>query len=262
MKRLYAGLLYVAILCMAGCAKDASYPSISDIFLSWLELKSDVSNAKSTSGFEGRIEEFRRTLNDFSTSPNGFLYKIYMPEDTQLFTDIDSAAGRLDTALKEGGDPEIFPIMLEMDSSIGQLQLIEKGLSDTSQWNYFFLFFFFSLFIIVTILVLWLLYSRLEKAENRERQSLDFSRETIIAQEQERSRIARELHDTVAQDLWRLSFQTESIDKATESAERSRLCREVIKGQKEILQRVRNIYEDLAPPVGWHHTNSFAESLL
>jgi signal transduction histidine kinase len=93
-----------------------------------------------------------------------------------------------------------------------------------------------------------MLYGRLEKAEIRERESMEFSRETIIAQEQERSRIAQELHDTVMQDLWRLTFQTESIDKAGESTERTKLCREVIEGQKEIMQRVRTIYSNLFPP--------------
>ena len=264
MKHFYAVILCIAVFCMASCVKDDSYPSIIDISQEWLELKSDVINTKYTSDFEGRIESFGQTLNEFSSSPIGFFYKIYRPEYVQSLADIASAAGRLNTAFKKGEGLELLPIMQEIDTSIGQLQLIEKSLSDASQMNYFLLFFFFSLFIIVAILVLWMLYGRLEKAESRERQSLDFSRETIIAQEQERSRIARELHDTVSQDLWRLSFQTESIDKATESAERSRLCREVIKGQKEILRRVRNIYEDLAPPplVGWYPTNSFAESLL
>jgi len=233
---------------MTSCAKDDSYPSIIGISQKWLELKSDVIKAENTTDFESRIENFRKTLNEFTASPIGFLYKIYRPEYIQTLADMDMAAGQLISVLKEGDISQILPIMLEIDTNIGQLQLIDKNLSDTSQLNYFFLFFFFSLFIIATILVLWMLYGRLEKAEIRERQSLDFSRETIIAQEQERSRIARELHDTVAQDLWRLTFQTESIDKAGESAERSKLCREVVEGQKEVMQRVRNICNNLFPP--------------
>jgi len=235
-------------LCFAGCAKNSGYPSISAISLSWLELKSEAINAELPSDFESHIEAFLKTLNEFSSSPIGFLYKIHRPEYIQFLADIDSAAKRLSVALKKGGGNELFPVMQEIDSSIGQLQLIEKSLSDASQWNYFFLFFFFCLLIIIVVFALWMLYGRLEKAESRERQSLAFSRETIIAQEQERSRIARELHDTVAQDLWRLSFQTESIDKAAEGAERHRLCTEVAKGQKEIIQRVRSICDNLIPP--------------
>jgi signal transduction histidine kinase len=88
----------------------------------------------------------------------------------------------------------------------------------------------------------------MEKAEKRERQSIVFSRETLKALEQERSRIARELHDTVAQDLWRLSFQTDSIDKKADPGERSRLCGEVTSGQKELMRRIRNLCDYLIPP--------------
>jgi signal transduction histidine kinase len=65
--------------------------------------------------------------------------------------------------------------------------------------------------VVVTVLMLSLCYLLIAKrrAREQEAQNLAFSRETIIAQEQERSRIARELHDTVAQDLLRFSLQTE-----------------------------------------------------
>jgi len=247
-KQIFSVMLYAAIVFMASCAKDDGFPLIIGISQEWLEIKSDVINAGNANDFEGRIEGFRKTLSVFTTSPIGFLYKIYRPEYIQTLTDMDTAAERLNATLKKGSTLELLPIMLEIDTSIGQLQLIEKSLSDNSLLNYFLLFFFFSMFIIATILVLWMLYSRLEKAEVRERQSLEFSRETIIAQEQERSRIARELHDMVAQDLWRLTFQTESIDKANESGERGRLCREVVEGQKEVMQRVRSICDNLFPP--------------
>jgi len=238
----------MAIFCMASCAKDDSFPSIIGISQEWLELKTDAINAEYKTDFESRIENFRKTLTEFTASPIGFLYKIYRPEYIQTLTDMDTAAGRLNATLKEGGTLELLPIMLEIDTGIGQLQLIEKSLSDTSQLNYFLLFFFFSLCIIAIVLVLWMLYGRLEKAEVRERESIEFSRETIIAQEQERSRIAQELHDTVVQDLWRLTLQTENIDKAGERDERGKRFREVIEGQREIMQRVKNIYSNLFPP--------------
>jgi signal transduction histidine kinase len=70
----------------------------------------------------------------------------------------------------------------------------------------------------------------------------------MLAQEQERSRLARELHDTVAQDLWRLTFQTDSIHKAAGEEERRLLCEEVINGQRELIKRIRTICNTLIPP--------------
>jgi signal transduction histidine kinase len=248
MKHFFAVILCAAAVCVTSCAEDDIYPSIMGISQEWLELKSDVINAEYAADFESRIENFRKTLNEFTASSIGILYRIYRPEYIQTLADMDTAAGRLGSVLKRGGSRELLQTLLEIDTGIGRLQLIDKDLSDTSQLNYFLLFFFFSLFIIAAVLGLWMLHGRLEKAEVKERQSLEFSRETIIAHEQERSRIARELHDMVAQDLWRLTFQTESIDKASESDERGRLCREVIEGQKEIMQRVRSICSNLFPP--------------
>ncbi|WP_461247611.1 sensor histidine kinase, partial [Treponema sp. R6D11] len=152
------------------------------------------------------------------------------------------------TAVKNNDDQAIYLAAVEIDASLDRLQRIDNNLSDTSQRDYFFLFFFFSLLVITVILALIVQDARAGKAEKREQQSLAFSRETIITQERERLRIARELHDTVAQDLWRLSFQTESIGKADENAQRDKLCAEVVKGQKEVMQRVRNICDNLVPP--------------
>jgi len=255
MKHLFAGTLCAVIACLTSCANSEVYPSISSISISWLKLKSDIINSKQADDLQGSIEDFRLTLKQFLSSPIIYLYEIQRPENIQILADIDSAVDRLNDTLKEddGLSPEksglpVFSIMLEIDSNLEQLQLIEKSLSETSQLRYFQLFFFFCVLIISIVLIFWVLYSRLEKIEKREKQSLAFSRETILAQEQERSRIACELHDTVAQDLWRLSFQTENIDRVDESAERSRLCAEVVKGQKEIMQRVRSICDNLIPP--------------
>ncbi len=87
---------------------------------------------------------------------------------------------------------------------------------------------------------------KIEKLQHQ--QSISFSRETMLAQEHERSRIARELHDTVAQDLLRLSLQTEIIKKEAVSEKQSQLCMAVAEGQTELLNRIRNICNDLLPP--------------
>jgi signal transduction histidine kinase len=229
--------------------KSVSFPVLN----SWIELKSGILNVNPAqeapnSSLDCKIEDFRLSLNLFTSSPIGFQYKINRPEHLQYLADIDAAAMRLNKALKEGGGAEILSIILEIDSHLDQLRLIEKSLSDNTQLNYFLLFFFFSMCIISIVIAYWLLNTRLEKTEARRRQSAAFSRETIIAQEQERMRISRELHDTVAQDLWRLLFQTDLISKSEDAAGRSRICAEVYNSQNELMIRVRNICDNLIPP--------------
>jgi signal transduction histidine kinase len=173
-----------------------------------------------------------------------------MPDEMRTFETIIPTVEQLKAAVieEDGNDQAAFSLALEIDASIDLLRNIDESLSDTSLLRYFQLFFFFSILIIIIILALRMLHSRVDTAEKRERQSLSFSRETIIAQEQERGRIARELHDTVAQDLWRLSFQTDSIGKTADAAERSRMCAEVVSEQKELMRRIRGICDHLIPP--------------
>ena len=186
MKIFLAGVLCVVILCLASCANNEEYPSIQSVSASWLTLKRGIINAEQTGAIAGNIGDFRRTLKDLETSPIISLYRIRHPENIQILADMDSAADLLNAALKEGRP--VLPLMLEIDSQIEQLQLIEKNLSDAGHLQYFQFLFFLSLAFIGFVVALPALYNRLQKAEKREQQSLAFSRETIITQEQERSR--------------------------------------------------------------------------
>jgi len=254
MKRLLLRAMFMAaaMLLGTGCSEKGSYPSVSSISGEWLEIKRDIyptdHGSKKPIELAVQIDDFRLVMNRFFSSPVGSLYKIHQVEETRSLAAIDSAAERLKIAIQKENSPEVFPIVLEIDSALELLRRIDMDLSARSQMNYFQLFLFFSLLVIIVILTLRILYTRLEKAESREKMSLTFSRETLMAQEQERSRIARELHDTIAQDLWRLSFQTDSIDKAADPGERRRLCSEVAGGQRELMGRIRSLCETLVPP--------------
>ena len=225
----------------AGCAH---YPSVSQVSESWLRLKTSIGS----SNIDTQIDDFKDKLNGLLSSPVAFVYQVHMPENMQFLKGLLSTLDVLKTAAHNGNEEAVFSIVFEIDMTIEQLWQTESELSKKSQIDYFQLFFFFSMLVITSIFFTWGMFNRLEKAKSREKQSLAFSRETVMAQEQERERIARELHDTVAQDLWRLSFQVDGIDRAQDPQERSRLCTEVVSGQKEVMRRVRSICNALVPP--------------
>jgi len=162
------------------------------------------------------------------------MYMVHYADETASLEAAESAINRFKTAVYSRNTEDIFRSVIEIDSAVELLQRIDADLSAKSQLHYFQLFFFFSMLIIIIILGMRFLNSRLEKAEKRERQTLIFSRETIMAQETERKRIACELHDTVLQDMWRLSFKINSEETAKE--------------QREIMQRIRGICDSLIPP--------------
>jgi len=240
-------IVLIAALFTASCTKSGTFPSVASVAGEWLEIKREI-NTDNPASNAAHIENFRLTVERFLTSPVSSLYQVHKPEEMRSFKTIILSAEKLKTAVLDGDSQSIFSLVLEIDTNIDLLRNIDESLSDTSLLRYFQLFFFFTILIIIIILALRILHSRLDTAEKREQQSLSFSRETIIAHERERGRIARELHDTVAQDLWRLSFQTDSIGKTGDAAERSRLCAEVVSEQKELMRRIRDICDNLIPP--------------
>jgi len=243
-------ILITAVILFSGCGESRSFKTISSISEKWLAIKKELLlfPLASTIDIESQIDDFRFALNAFFSSPIGSLYKIHRPEGKQYLEAVNSAAERLKTAVLNNDNTALYLTEIEIDASLDSLQRIDKSLSNAGQRNSFFLFLFFSMLVIIVILVLVAQYASLERAESRERQSLTFSRETIIAQEQERLRIAQELHDTVAHDILQLSLRTEIMNKEDDTTKRSILCDEVVSGQREIMKRIRNICENLIPP--------------
>jgi signal transduction histidine kinase len=246
-----AVILFATIGAARGTAADGGesrpHQSVYSISEKWLSVKKDF-NAPAD-GLVVRINDFCLALNSFFSSPIGSLYQIHRPETIEYLEQVNSAAERLKTAIIINDITATYSTAIEIDASLDGLQRIENDLSDASQRNSFSLFLFFSLLVIAVVLFILLsLYTRLGRAKKREQQSIAFSRETIIAQEQERSRIARELHDTVAQDLLQLSLRTEIMNKEADPSKRNSLCNEVVNGQRTIMKRIRDICENLIPP--------------
>ena len=135
-----------------------------------------------------------RTIN---ASPVGLLYKLHRPEDMRA---IEAAFPCLENLLSaraglapgNGVNPNqsLFSITLEIDTAIDLLRDIDEALSDTSLLRYFHLFFFFTVLVIIIIIALRMLHARLNRAERRERQTLTFSRETIIPPDFQRRGLA------------------------------------------------------------------------
>lgn len=231
-------------------SQTKSHTSVSGISKDWLEIKTELNSIDMTkTGFlADQIKEFNLSLNSFINSPIGYLYRTHRRGEMHTVHDITAAINRLETSVQDGDGRDVSSIIMEIDRAVTTLQNVDAELSAASQLNFFLLFFFFSLLVIAITLTLTALRNRLGKEMSQHQQSMSFARETILAQEHERSRIARELHDTVAQDLLRLSLQTEIIKKDAVCEEQSRLCAKVAEGQTELLSRIRNICNNLIPP--------------
>ena len=121
-------------------------------------------------------------------------------------------------------------------------QEIEKLQKIIHQYTTFFIVFdivFFVTIIIVIIFAIQILKSRKKlKSSNR------YLRFTIKGQEEERARIARELHDTIAQDLRYCRNLSERIEDKNDPELGSKLSNML----EQSLSYVRNMSYNLAPP--------------
>jgi signal transduction histidine kinase len=114
--------------------------------------------------------------------------------------------------------------------------------------RYIYLIWLFVLVVTVLMLSLCYLFIAKRRAEERESQSMAFSRETVMAQEQERQRISRELHDTVIQDLRGVSLGIERISRTNDEKEREKICEETTGIQSSLIKRLRDMCNYLVPP--------------
>jgi PAS domain S-box-containing protein len=76
-----------------------------------------------------------------------------------------------------------------------------------------------------------------------------FSRQLIKAQEDERRRIARELHDQIGQVLTAVKINLDSVQQASRASEVSGYLKDNIEAVDEALRLVRDLSVDLRPPV-------------
>ncbi|MDR2608929.1 MAG: sensor histidine kinase [Treponema sp.] len=182
-----------------------------------------------------RIDAFSGSLTRFFTSPVGKLYRTWKPFDEALWPEPpENFTGMLDAlkaAVQSGDQPLVFTYLADIDTALARLQWIDNRTADSAQSTYFRLLFFFAMLVILVFLSLILLYRKMENTLSRSR---SFSRETLLAQEEERARIARELHDSVAQDLWRLTQKAGGGEAAKE--------------HRALLDKVRQICYSLVPP--------------
>lgn len=93
-----------------------------------------------------------------------------------------------------------------------------------------------------------MLRKQLELNETRARQQEEIIANTILAQENERKRIARDLHDEVGAMLSVVKLNVGRIEKKTEEAGAKELAGETKKYLDDVITQVRRISRALLPP--------------
>ena len=130
-----------------------------------------------------------------------------------------------------------------IDYAMARAKLANRFLTEM----YFYLLLTSSILIVLAGFVIRFLYKMITSSNMREEEGSAFSRAVLVAQEKERGRISRELHDTVAQDINYLCMEMNRIVSVEEKDEREKLYAETAVFRLRLGQRVRNICSTTLP---------------
>ncbi|MDR2053462.1 MAG: sensor histidine kinase [Treponema sp.] len=241
-------------------------PGIQEIVAQWTAIERAFLTSPETPAspaFAGELDGFSRRVDQFAGSRLYRMYR-YIPFSraqgvAALFeppppNEVGEAQAVKDlirsfqeTALR-GDREKALASAMDIHEFMLRWQHLDLEAEKFTSAAYFELFLVFTFFIAAMVLTVWFLHRALKRSLEREQAGSVFSRALVLAQEEERSRIAGELHDTVAQDLRYLALRTGKIGRTASAGERESLCREVAAAQKKLIDQVRNICDGLVPP--------------
>jgi signal transduction histidine kinase len=256
----------VLLLCLlpgqgfaAGLARDtgAEAPmSAYEVSQKWLNMETELLNYVTA---PPAAEKLLAALDDFSKSVDGFLQSpLYESGRLTAFSQTDTTGtirpliGELERAIRAGQTGAVLNFSEEIRKELARWLYLDSAMADTIHLKYFYQFIVLLTLIVIMSALVWRLTVSLEKARLKGKASAAFSRQVVLGQEQERSRIARELHDSVAQELSVLEMKVSQIlyrvGSGDPSGEIQAICGGLSVGHTELIARIRTICNDLAPP--------------
>jgi len=138
---------------------------------------------------------------------------------------------------------------VEIWGSLTRLLVINADKQRNIAASYFHLFAALVAFLVIIVLpFLCFLRRSLTRSLKREAEGTFLSRTYMRAQDAERTRISRELHDTVIQDIRYLMLETEKIGDAHEKSEREKLNAKLMTMMAGLMGTTRGICKNLIPP--------------
>lgn len=225
--------------------RDALIDHVDDHF------EESVIHAPGSESFLSEIVKLRQCAVDFRKRPS---YRFMLSSDPALagiLADIEAATTQTLALVNSEHTPaEVLRAISTLQIVMSDYMRFRIVFSERVTRYYVFLIMFFVSVCVLIIVLIAVFRVRLSSLERNEANTSKFARQIINAQESERISIARELHDTVAQDILCIKVATETMRSAIArtSPEYEAAFRDLIETETICINRIREVCAELRPP--------------
>jgi len=259
-------LIVTGFECAALGSRQNQEAGITALIEQWLGIERRFLEAGLVHGKEAEFvfeeaRQFRRNLVSFLGSETYRIFRVapfssdaksvIAPVTFNEIPEIQAAADLVPDfceAVSKGETGKALLISADISGCLVKALIRSEEIEKLLYNAYLRLMLVFIIFIIITVFVIWYLNRALDRSHRREAEGSWFSRAILFAQEDERARISRELHDTIAQDLRWLSLDMDKIGNCRDAEERKKLCTTAADVHSALIRKVRDICDYLVPP--------------
>ncbi len=220
------------------------YPVLKSEFFSEFEKTESVykiSGSLEDGSYAESVRLFCNFLQAFEKNYKYDFYISYFQNSKTIFNQIKATADSLYIAVLKKDSLQIGEKRLELLAAVSSWQNIEFTSAQVIN-KYSYIVTAIAILIILAFICIIVFYAvALNKSTLSEKDSVAFNAQIIKGQEEERKRIARELHDTVAQDLSYTSLLAGRLQE-------KKIADEICGNQVKCIQEIRSLCYNLSPP--------------
>lgn len=201
---------------------------INSIFDSWMQFETSI--AENPSATQEELQQFISDYEDFRKTD---IYENLIISETY-----GPSLLALDDAVNIGN-------IIQIRTSVFNLGKADLLITQKSNHEYLYLSQILLIFTLIISIILFILFKNYDKKRNEAKQMGIYSNFMIKGIETERSRISKEIHDTVLQEIKALSFKYELIDSSEEK--NAELKKDLVIQTNSCITQLRSICNNLTP---------------
>ncbi|MCL2600450.1 MAG: ATP-binding protein, partial [Treponema sp.] len=262
----FLAALVLAAMGGASCRADGPNPEadVRDIAMQWTAIEQNLGQprpgtavlgdsplAEALGAFESTVRAFLDSeayrMHSAVPPPRDPGFGLPLPDETPSVRDLADLASTLRLAVLDGDQEKAMLASADISGVLVGAMAREAAADRFLVDLHSRLIFIFAAIIAIVVAVVRVLVKILFREIRSGEESSAFSRAVLLAQEAERGRISREIHDTVVQDLRRCFGDMDRIVAVEGKAEREALYSGAAALQALVAGRLRGICDNLVP---------------